>query len=107
MGLRRRQERGEDPAATAVREAAEEAGLVVEVDGVIGRRRHPRTGWSIVHLDCRRVGGGAATVVAPDQLSELRWVPPDAPDQLMPDLFGPVGEHLARSWDPIPGILAG
>ena len=62
-------EQGETAADAAVRETSEETGVVVEALGEIGRRRHPRPA--------------------------VRWVSPVELDELMPDLFGPVRDHLA------------
>ena len=38
----------------------------------------------------------AATVGSPDELVEVRWVDLDEIDSLMPDLFGPVRDHLRK-----------
>lgn len=89
-------EAGETPEQTAVREAAEEAGVVVEAVGEIGRRTHPRTGRLMVYVDCTATDD-TATVAAPDELAEVRWAGVSELDELMPDLFGPVRDHLGRS----------
>lgn len=86
-------EPGETPQTAAVREASEEAGIVVEARGELGRRVHPRTGRLIVYIDC-----WAATpesiVAAPDELDDVRWVSVGELVTLMPDLFVTVREHL-------------
>lgn len=88
-------EQGETPAAAAVRETAEETGLVVDVVAEIGRRRHPRTGRLMVYVACRPVGE-VEPVAAPEELAEVRWVSPVELGELMPDLFGPVREYLGE-----------
>ncbi|MEV1291243.1 NUDIX hydrolase [Pseudonocardia sp. NPDC049635] len=86
-------ERGETAADTAVRETAEETGIAVDVVAEIGRRRHPRTGRLLIYVACRPVDD-QDPVAAPDELVEVRWVSPVELDELMPDLFGPVRDHL-------------
>lgn len=86
-------EPGETPAEAAVRETLEEASIQVEAVAEIGRRRHPRTGRLMVYVACRPVGD-QDPVAAPDELAEVRWVPPVELGELMPDLFAPVRAYL-------------
>ncbi|WFG44143.1 NUDIX hydrolase [Pseudonocardia alni] len=86
-------EAGETPAAAAVRETAEETGLVAEAFAEIGRRRHPLTGRLMVYVACRPVDE-IEPVAALDELGEVRWVPPAELCELMQDMFAPVRAHL-------------
>lgn len=87
-------EPGETPAAAAIREAREEAGIEVTARAELGRRVHPRTGRLLVYIECATVAPEAAAVRSPDELVELRWVEVPELDRLMPDLFGPVRDRL-------------
>lgn len=86
-------EPGEAPAAAAVRETAEETGVVAEAIAEIGRRCHPRTGRLMIYVACRPVSD-VERVAAQDELAEVRWVSPVELCELMPDMFAPVREHL-------------
>jgi 8-oxo-dGTP diphosphatase len=90
-------EPGESIAHAAVREVAEETGLQVQAGSEIGRRVHPVTNRWIVYLACTATSdpSDAATVVC-RELSEVRWLGLAELDQLMPDVFLPVREHLGR-----------
>lgn len=87
---------GETPAAAAVRETAEETGVVVEAFAEIGRRRHPRTGQLMVYVACRPAGE-LEPVAAEEELAEVRWISAGRLSALMPDLFGPVSEYLGEA----------
>lgn len=87
-------EPGESVAEAAVREVAEEAGLVVTAGLEIGRRVHPETGRPLVYLTCRPTEGTDARVGSKDELTEVRWVGLDAVDELLPDMFKPARDHL-------------
>jgi 8-oxo-dGTP diphosphatase len=86
-------------AETAVRECAEEAGLAVVADHEIGRRTHPVTGQQLTYIACTSTAGLDARALAPDELVEVCWLDPRQVEELMPDLFDPVREHI--------GALAG
>lgn len=87
---------GETPEATAVRECAEETGLIVTAGRVIGQRTHPATGQHIAYIACTAIDDAAAYVAAPDELVEVCWLGLEKVDDLMPDLADPVREHLAE-----------
>jgi len=66
-------EYGEDAAETAAREALEEAGLLVEIDGYAGiyfGAGDPRGASHLAVFKARRIGG---TVTAGDDAAEARW----------------------------------
>lgn len=87
-------EAGETPAQAAVRECAEETGVLVAVRSEIGQRIHPVTRQLITYLSCVATGDGAPRVAAPDELAEVRWLAGHEVAELMPDLYGPVRDHL-------------
>lgn len=76
-------EYGEDAAETAVREAREETGLVVEIDGFAGiyfGAGDPRGASHLAVFRARRLGGALA---ADDDAAEARWFGPDeVPDEI-------------------------
>ena len=91
-------ETGESPEDAAVRETREETGLGIRAEGIIGSRRHPRTGRLIVYV--------AATPVSdPDgvadgtELAEVRWAGLAEAAELMGDMSEAVRRHLVRSLD--------
>jgi len=85
---------GESPSAAAARAVLEETGLTAEVDHVIGRRIHPKTGRVMIYLDAT-VNGTEVTCEDPD-LAEVRWIDLAEADQLMADMFPTVRQHLGR-----------
>lgn len=89
---------GESPADAAVRETKEESGLeVVAGQMPIGQRIHPRTGKLMKYIACMPTGTTDVHVGDAEELSAVEWVPTlRALDELMPDLYEPVREHLAR-----------
>jgi 8-oxo-dGTP diphosphatase len=89
---------GETPAGAAVRECAEETGLTVTAGRSIGQRTHPVTGQHIAYIACTATDGAAARVAAPDELVEVRWLGLDEIDNVMPDLFAPVRDHLVEEF---------
>lgn len=87
-------EAGESPATAAVRAVRKEAGLTATVDHVIGRRIHPKTGRVMIYVDAS-VEGTEVSGDDPD-LAEVRWIDLAEADQLMPDMFPTVRQHLGR-----------
>jgi 8-oxo-dGTP diphosphatase len=81
---------------TAIREVKEEATLRVVTGTIIGERDHPDTGRHMIYLAARPAGGTEVYVGDEDELAEVRWVSLAEAGQLMPDMFGPVREYLAR-----------
>jgi 8-oxo-dGTP pyrophosphatase MutT (NUDIX family) len=92
-------EPGESAAQAAVREAGEEAGVSVAPLVVLGSRVHPATGWRVVYVACRLLGG-EAYAASTREVAEVRWVRLDQIPALIPaGVYGPVGAYLG-------GVLA-
>ena len=91
-------QQGESPAAAAARAVLKETGLTATVDHVIGRRIHPKTGRVMIYLEVT-VNGTDAKVGDAD-LAEVRWIDLAEADQLMPDMFPVVRQHLGRVLGP-------
>lgn len=90
-------ESGESPTDAAVREVKEEAGLVVRAaERPIGRRVHPKTGRTMIYLECFPAEGTAVHVGDPEELAEVRWLDLDEIDELLPGMFEPVRDYLGR-----------
>jgi 8-oxo-dGTP diphosphatase len=85
---------GESPAAAAARAVHKETGLTATVDHVIGRRIHPKTGRLMIYLEAATNGTNAQ--VGDDDLAEVRWIDLAEADQLLPDMFPAVRQHLGR-----------
>jgi 8-oxo-dGTP pyrophosphatase MutT (NUDIX family)/transcriptional regulator with XRE-family HTH domain len=90
------QEPGEPPEVTAEREVKEEATLEVQAGDVIGERVHPATGRTMIYLAARPVRGTDVFVGDEAELAEVRWVGLPEAIELLPGMFEPVREHLAR-----------
>jgi 8-oxo-dGTP pyrophosphatase MutT (NUDIX family)/transcriptional regulator with XRE-family HTH domain len=86
----------ENPADTAVREVKEETGLRVEAGDVIGERVHPKTRRTMVYVAAVPTHGTEVFVGDEDELAEVRWVSLAEADELLPGMYEPVREHLAR-----------
>ena len=86
----------ESPEDTAVREVKEETGLEVRAGQVIGERDHPKTGRHMIYLAAVPVRGTDVFVGDEDELAEVRWVGLAEADELLPGMYEPVREHLAR-----------
>lgn len=84
----------ESPAAAAARAVRKETGLTASVDHVIGRRIHPKTGRVMIYLDAAVENTDAQ--VGDADLAEVRWIDLAEADQLMPDMFPTVRQHLGR-----------
>lgn len=87
-------EEGETPEEAAVREVAEEVGLIVVADKVLGDRVHPKTGRAMVYTACT-VEGGDLSVLDEDEIAEVAWVKyNDIPAHVPYGLFEPVQAYL-------------
>jgi mutator protein MutT len=108
-------EPGEEVAAAAVREVAEELDCEVEVQAVLPRRQPIRPGYELRVVVARLVRGtpsphehDAIRWLAADELDEVAWLPADLP--FLPDLQlvlvdpagAPPARHPARHADPDP-----
>jgi 8-oxo-dGTP diphosphatase len=82
-------EPGETFAEAAVRETAEETGLVVAAVTTLGKRVHPDTGRLIGYVACR-VQSGTAHVTEPDEVQDISWVAPTDLGSYVPRGFAPV-----------------
>lgn len=89
-------EPGESAAQAAVREAGEEAGVIVAPVVVLGARVHPDTGWRVVYVACRLLAG-TAHVASPREVAEVRWARLGKIPGLVPGgVYGPVQAYLAE-----------
>jgi 8-oxo-dGTP pyrophosphatase MutT (NUDIX family)/transcriptional regulator with XRE-family HTH domain len=89
-------EPGERPEDTAIREVKEETGLRIQVGELIGERVHPATGRTMIYLTAVPTHGTDVFVGDEVELAEVRWASLAEVGELLPDLFGPVREHLVR-----------
>jgi 8-oxo-dGTP diphosphatase len=65
-------EPGETAQEAAVREAAEEAGVVSAASHVLGERVHPVTGRRVTYVACDLVSG-TARAAAKDEIAKVAW----------------------------------
>ncbi|GHC39746.1 hypothetical protein GCM10010348_78850 [Streptomyces anthocyanicus] len=88
-------EDGEAAAEAAVRETAEETGLVVTSDRQIGYlESHPKSGREMFYTACTPVQG-EARVADEDELDAVAWVAHSEISDYVPyGLYGPVQEYL-------------
>jgi 8-oxo-dGTP diphosphatase len=87
-------EEGETPEEAAVREVAEEVGLTVKAERVLGERVHPKTGRAMIYVACTVVDGEPAVHDA-EEIAEVAWVKhADIRAHVPYGLFGPVQEYL-------------
>lgn len=88
-------EPGETPEEAAVRETAEETGLLVEAVKVLGARVHPKTGREMTYIACRPLGDEAARVADADELDAVEWAGlADLPRLVPYGLYPPVQQYL-------------
>lgn len=85
---------GEPPATAAARAVQKETGLSATIDHVIGRRIHPKTGRLMIYMEAAVTG--TDTTVNDADIAEVRWIDLAEADQLMPDMFPTVRQHLGR-----------
>ncbi|MCI3155513.1 NUDIX domain-containing protein [Streptomyces sp. GB4-14] len=87
-------EDGEAAEEAAVRETAEETGLVVAVTKLLGERVHPKTGRLMSYTACEPLQG-EARVADEEELDAVAWVAHSEIKEYVPyGLFGPVQEYL-------------
>ncbi len=89
-------EPGEQATDTVVREVKEETGLEVRAGEVIGERYHPKTERMMIYLAATPVRGTEVIVDDEEELAAVRWVSLAEADELLPAMYEPVREHLAR-----------
>ena len=84
------------PENTAEREVKEETGLLVRAGDVIGERVHPKTHRRMIYIAATPTHGTDVFVGDEDELAEVRWVSLAEAGELLPGMFEPVREYLAR-----------
>lgn len=90
-------ETGESPADAIVREVKEETGLLIKPGVTIGERIHPKTGKHLVYVAATPATRSRDVFVGDEEeLAEVRWLTLADADDLMPDMFAPVRDHLGR-----------
>ena len=88
----------ESPADTIVREVKEETGLEIVAGDILGERVHPKTGRHMVYVAARPARRSTRVYVGDeDELAEVRWVSLAEADELLPGMFEPVRDYLART----------
>jgi 8-oxo-dGTP diphosphatase len=87
-------EDGETGIDAAVRETAEEAGLVVQAKALLGERVHPATGRTMIYVACEVVDGEAyAASLA--EVSAVAWCSlEEIPAYVPHGFYEPVQRHL-------------
>ena len=86
-----------DPASETVeRETKEETSANVKAVRIIGRRDHPVTGRHMIYVEAALQPGPEADVGDPAELADVKWVGLAEVLELMPTLYEPVREYLAR-----------
>ena len=91
------QEFGESPERTAVREVAEETGLVVTATRRLGFTDDPMPEigrhYVTLFVACSRTGG-ELRVMEPEKATEIAWLTPDELAARREELFAPLGRCL-------------
>lgn len=92
-------EPGEHPEDAAIREVKEETGLEVRLVAgpAIGERDHPATARHIIYLAAKPVRGTRVAVGDEAELAEVRWVSLAEAEELLPGMFEPVRDYLAKT----------
>ena len=89
-------EQGELVEDAAVRETAEEAGLVVVAKSRLGERIHPATGREMVYVECEVIDG-EAHAADDEEIAAVSWIRLDEIPEYVPyGFYRPVHEHLAE-----------
>jgi 8-oxo-dGTP diphosphatase len=87
-------EDGETAEEAAVRETAEETGLVVAAKQLLGERVHPKTGRLMSYTACEPLQGEARVADA-DELDAVAWVAHSEISEYVPyGLYEPVQAYL-------------
>ena len=89
-------EPGETFAEAAVRETAEETGLVVAAVTTLGERVHPDTGRLIGYVTCR-VQEGTAHVADAEEVQDIAWVASPELSRYVPRGFAAVVQNYLAS----------
>jgi len=75
----------------------EETGLEITAGDILGERVHPKTGRHMVYVAASPATDSLHVIVGdPDELSEVKWAPLADAEALLPGMFEPVHDHLAR-----------
>ena len=69
---------------------------MIRAGEVIGERVHPKTGRTMIYIAAAPTHGTEVFVGDEDELAEVRWVSLAEADELLPGMFEPVREYLAR-----------
>lgn len=91
-------DQGESVADAGLRELKEETGMLGVAGREIGRRIHPATGRTMIYMAVRPARGKTDVFVGDEsELEEVRWVGLAEAEELMPTMYEPVRQHLART----------
>lgn len=85
---------GETAAACLIRRVPEETGISITPTTMLGRRIHPRTGRVMVYITATAADDATPEVRDNDDLSAVEWAGLEDVKERMPDMYGPVREHL-------------
>lgn len=87
-------EEGESGEDAAVRETAEESGLVVVAKEWLGERVHPATGRSMIYVACDVVAGEAHAADV-DEIADVAWCAQTELSDYVPyGFYEPVQQHI-------------